>query len=125
MRRGLTPERPVAANGGKYEMHYYVHSLDRAAFVEELQEDGFAGNIHLHLDDEPEEKLDLESVLSQCESGTHVYFCGPTEFMEEVRVTAGRYGGPVVSLHFEHGTVTIGATAGVSGLPMGEKSTAT
>lgn len=86
---GITPMIAMAyalhARGEDFELHYCGRSRSRSAFLEQLQNVAFADRVFTHFDDEaPEQKLDMDAVLGQAESGVHIYTCGPTGFMEWV-----------------------------------------
>lgn len=56
----------------------------------------------MHLDDGPaEQRLDIQALLAQPESQTHVYVCGPRGFMDAVLDTARAQGWPEAQLHYE------------------------
>jgi vanillate O-demethylase ferredoxin subunit len=90
----------LASEGAEFEMHYCTRSRARTAFVERLAAGSFASRVHLHHDDE--QTLDATKLLAAPESGTHLYVCGPTRFMEWVLDTARAAGWSEDRLHREY-----------------------
>lgn len=103
---GITPMLAMAyaleAKGKAFEMHYCARSRSRSAFLEELERSGFSHAVHLHFDDEPESKLNLESVLGGSQETAHIYTCGPGGFMEWVINNALKLGYPDAHIHREY-----------------------
>lgn len=103
---GLTPllsmaER-LAATGQSFELHYCCREPRRASFLERLREPRFAGRVHLHFDDGPDDqRFDIQRVLASCPAGAHLYTCGPWAFMEHVFNAARVSGWAETSLHRE------------------------
>ena len=103
---GVTPivcmaER-LAVLGADFEMHYAARSRERTAFVDRIQASGFANRVNFHFDDrDPSQKLDLATVLSKSDVGTHLYVCGPKGFMDAVLSTARAQGWDEAQLHWE------------------------
>lgn len=84
---GITPilamAHALAARGASWEMHYCGRTMDRLAFLDELQKWG--DSVHVHVDDGPDEqKLDLPALLCAPAPDKHVYVCGPAGFMDMV-----------------------------------------
>lgn len=109
---GITPMIAMAwalHNAGKpFELHYCSRSRSASAFLDELAASPFADQVHLHFDDEaPEQRLDLNAVLAGEHSGTHVYTCGPTGFMEWVIAEAKRLGIADARIHKEYFQATV------------------
>ena len=81
---GVTPLVSMAARlddlGRDWTMHYAVRTRDDAAFARELTR--FGDRVHIHVDDETGQVLDLASVVSTCPPGSHLYCCGPKPMME-------------------------------------------
>jgi vanillate O-demethylase ferredoxin subunit len=104
---GITPliamaER-LAATGRDFELHYCCRHRQRASFLERLHEPRFAGRVHLHFDNGPQDqRFDAERVLASCPKGTHLYTCGPWAFMEHVVGAARTAGWADDSLHREN-----------------------
>jgi vanillate O-demethylase ferredoxin subunit len=110
---GVTPMLAMATTlhraGSAFEMHYCGRSRHRMAFVDELARSAFAARVQVHADDgAPEQRLDIERLLTQTDADTHLYVCGPSGFMDHVLDTARRLGWPESRLHREYfaGTVT-------------------
>jgi vanillate O-demethylase ferredoxin subunit len=89
--------------GAAFEMHYCSRSLERTAFVERIRKSAYADRASLHLDDGPaEQRLDLVRLLNNPHSGTHLYVCGPTGFMDHVIDTAAKQGWANDRVHREY-----------------------
>ncbi|HZX17802.1 MAG TPA: PDR/VanB family oxidoreductase [Pseudomonas sp.] len=103
---GVTPLLAMAyalkAQGKTFELHYCGRSRSRSAFLDELERSDFADVVFTHFDDEPESKLNLETVLGQAQEGTHLYTCGPSGFMDWVINTALTAGYPDTQIHREY-----------------------
>ena len=90
---GITPMISMAhalqAAGRSFELHYCARSAASSAFVDELTAAPFADKVTLHFDDAGEaSKLQLAAILAAAgTSGTHLYTCGPSGFMEWVIAT--------------------------------------
>ncbi|WP_330208503.1 PDR/VanB family oxidoreductase [Pseudomonas sp. Z13] len=103
---GITPilcmaER-LAHSGAPFELHYCARALERAAFVERLQQSPFADRVFLHLDQQPETAMDIDTVLGAPDDGVHLYVCGPTGFMQHVLDSARRHGWQDDHVHREY-----------------------
>ncbi|MBI6554090.1 MULTISPECIES: PDR/VanB family oxidoreductase [Pseudomonas] len=104
---GITPMIAMAyalhAKGEDFELHYCGRSRSRSAFLDELQSAAFAERVHTHFDDEaPAQKLDMDRVLGQAESGVHVYTCGPSGFMDWVIGESVKHGYADDHIHREY-----------------------
>lgn len=109
---GITPMIAMAyslqAQGAAFELHYCGRSRSKSAFLEELKSAPFADRVFTHFDDEPEEqKLNLNAVLGQGETGVHVYTCGPSGFMDWVIGTALELGYSDEQVHREYFQVDV------------------
>jgi vanillate monooxygenase ferredoxin subunit len=103
---GVTPILCMAErlniSGEPFVMHYCTRSEARTAFLDRIRSASFASNVRFHFDDgEAKQKLDLASLLSNPEAGTHVYVCGPKGFMDAALTTARGAGWPESQLHYE------------------------
>ncbi len=104
---GITPMIAMAyalhAKGEDFELHYCGRSRSRSAFLDELQSAAFAERVHTHFDDEaPAQKLDMDRVLGQADSGVHVYTCGPSGFMDWVIGESVKHGYADDHIHREY-----------------------
>jgi vanillate monooxygenase ferredoxin subunit len=101
---GVTPilcmaER-LAASGESFHMHYCTRSRERTAFAERIERSTFSRSVQFHHDDSGS-TFDVEQVLDNAPSGTHLYVCGPRGFMDAVLNTARAKGWPEERLHYE------------------------
>ncbi len=102
---GITPILSMAERlhhvGASFALHYAVRSADKAAFRDRIEAAGFAdGQIHLD-DGPPEQRLDLDALLSGPEPGSHLYVCGPAGLIEAALAVAKAKGWPEPRLHRE------------------------
>lgn len=102
---GITPIismiRALHAAGDRFLLHYCTRSRERTAFLDELQPLAAEGKVLFHHDGgDPARGLDLSTLLSAHEPGTHLYYCGPEGFMAAVAAAAAHW--PARSVHFEH-----------------------
>ncbi len=106
---GVTPILSMAehlhAVGQPFEMHYCGRSASLMAFLDRLAASPFAASVRIHLDDGPSsQRLDLPAVLVGAVSGSHLYVCGPTGFMDWVIAEARQAGWPDTVIHREYFT---------------------
>ena len=104
---GVTPVLAMAealsAQGADFEMHYCARSPERTAFRERIAASPFAAQVHFHYDSgAAEQKLDLAALLAGLDRDTHIYFCGPTGFIDHVKATAAAQKWPEAQLHLEY-----------------------
>ena len=90
-------------------MHYCARSPDRMAFRQRIAASGFSERCNLHFDDgDAEQKFDVAKVLGRPETDLHVFFCGPSGFIDHVADAAQRAGWPSSHVHLERfGTVPL------------------
>lgn len=114
---GITPLKAMAhalaARGDDFQLHYFARSASRAAFRDALASEPFAKRVHFHFDEEGAGLSLLEERLSPDRIG-HVYVCGPTGFIGEVRDRALARGFAQRQIHFEHFSVNTAATVASS-----------
>ncbi|MEU6113420.1 PDR/VanB family oxidoreductase [Streptomyces sp. NPDC047117] len=103
---GITPLLGMAhhlrRDGSPYRLHYFAGGREKAAFVPLLEGPEFAADVAFHFglarDAQPPA---LADALSEADAGTHVYTCGPKEFMHRVVEMATRTL-PEDQVHVEH-----------------------
>jgi ferredoxin-NADP reductase len=94
----------LQANAAKFELHHCCKLADAAAFDMLLPKND---NIVLHTS---RNSLNFTALLSRQKLGTHLYICGPAEFMDAVLAAARNLGWPEAKLHQERfGGATGGA----------------
>lgn len=100
---GITPLRAMAlqlrAEGKDFDLHYCARSPAHAAFREELAVTNPTTRFYYD-DGNPEQGLDITSLLEQYEEGTHLYYCGPTGFMAACAAASVHW--PQGSVHSEY-----------------------
>lgn len=103
---GITPilcmAESLAAQGGRFALHYCGRSRERMAFLDRLKTPDLAARTHVHTDDgPPAQRLDIAEVLARQERDTHLYVCGPGGFIEAVIAQARRQGWNDTHIHYE------------------------
>lgn len=103
---GLTPLMAMAhtlvARKASFELHVCTRTVERTAFRQLLSSAPYARHVRFHHDGgDPKRGLDVRALLSKRADGAHVYCCGPTCLMDEVREVAMSAGWPSEALHFE------------------------
>jgi vanillate monooxygenase ferredoxin subunit len=103
---GITPilsmAKYLARLGENFDLHYSSRSIERTAFLNDLQQSNFAATTHFHFDSgSPENALNLAALLAVPQQGVHVYVCGPKGFIEAVLSAARTHGWPPSQLHHE------------------------
>ncbi|MFP3613167.1 PDR/VanB family oxidoreductase [Paraburkholderia sp. SIMBA_050] len=103
---GITPLLAMAwrlhALGASFELHYCVRNRARAAFIGLLLQSPFADRVTLHCDDDGDFAcLDMQAMLQQPRSDTHVYVCGPGGFMNALIGVARHCGWEEANVHYE------------------------
>ncbi|WNJ99585.1 PDR/VanB family oxidoreductase [Thalassospiraceae bacterium LMO-JJ14] len=101
---GITPimsmVRHLEGAGADYELHYCTKSPEQTAFRDELRELGASGKVNVHHDGGvPSRGLNIAALLKNYAEGTHLYYCGPTGFMNAVKAASARW--PKGTVHFE------------------------
>lgn len=104
---GVTPllcmAQRLATIGADFVMHYCARSIERAAFRDEIAASQFAHNVHFHFDDgDNAQKLELAAAIGTELTGTHIYVCGPTGFIDFVLEGAKSVGLPGEQIHSEY-----------------------
>ena len=111
---GITPMmamlRHLSAAGADYSLHYCTRSPEKTAFMAELQQPPFAGQVTFHHDQgDPSKGLDVAALLRPHDEGLHVYCCGPAGLMAAVRAASEHW--PKGTVHFEYFSVDESAIA--------------
>ncbi|MBO6947334.1 MAG: oxidoreductase [Rhodospirillales bacterium] len=103
---GITPllsmARYLGAGSVPYRLVYFARSWDHVAFREELE----TGIMREHTDIvtglSPEEtSRELQRIITDQSSSTHIYACGPQPLLDTVKNIAGQER-PSATLHFEY-----------------------
>jgi vanillate O-demethylase ferredoxin subunit len=105
---GVTPLLGMAhqlhREGRDFRLHYFAAARERAAFADLLERSGFAERVRFHFGvPRHGQQAALDEILPgpDPDSRTHVYTCGPKEFMQRVAATATR-SLPEDHVHMEH-----------------------
>lgn len=86
--------------GASYELHYSHRGAEEIPFWELLSSDP---GIIFH-DSSASGRMKPAEILDRQRAGTHVYVCGPHEFIKAVRSHAAETGWPIGHVHFEQFT---------------------
>lgn len=83
---GVTPMIAMISElertGAPWRLHYCTRNRERTAFAAVLGPHIESGKVVLHHDQgDPSRGLDIKTLLSGFEIGTHLYYCGPPGFM--------------------------------------------
>lgn len=102
---GVTPMKSMAhqleAEGTSYELYYCSRGAEFAAFQEELEELANTGKVRFHFDGgDPNNSLDIKTLLESPSEECQLYYCGPGGFMEACKVASQHW--PTGTVHFEH-----------------------
>lgn len=86
---GITPLLAMAhklnAHGKPFGVHFFSRNEARAPFLKEIAELPFANLVTPYFDDrDGDPRMALQKILISAETGSHVYTCGPTGFMNMV-----------------------------------------
>jgi vanillate O-demethylase ferredoxin subunit len=103
---GITPILCMAerlANAGEdFQLHYCARTPDRMAFHDRIRRSAFSAKAWFHFDDgDVAQRLQLDTILTAPQPGTHLYVCGPKGFMNAVLEKARAAGWPESRLHYE------------------------
>ena len=105
---GITPLIAMAhqlhAQQANFVLHYSFSSRDEAAFLQELEQIAWSGNVHLHISNEGS-RAKLDEILSAYREADHLYTCGPDRYMNSVLETAAAHGWPEDAMHREYFSV--------------------
>jgi len=82
-----------------YWVHYCAPSPDQAAFRDELEGLVQRGQLAIHFDSD-ERVFDLQSTLRSVSTGTHLYYCGPPDFMAAAQDASAHW--PAGTVHCEY-----------------------
>jgi vanillate O-demethylase ferredoxin subunit len=103
---GVTPMLAMAwqlhAAGQSFELHYCARSRAQAAFLAELAAAPWAARVWLHFDDDDNNGLQPQPLLTAAPAGSHLYVCGPAGFMDWVLAEAANAGLAPAQLHREY-----------------------
>lgn len=82
------------------ELHYAARTPEECAFYEEIIEK-YADITTFHFSRVEEPNRLTTDLMKEHRIGSHVYFCGPVNMVEEFRDAAFSYGYPERAVHFE------------------------
>jgi ferredoxin-NADP reductase len=105
---GVTPMMAMVADlrarRSKFTLHYCTRSPEKTAFMNQVADLIAEGSVVVHHDGgAPSEGLDIKGLLADHQSGTHLYYCGPTGFMQATENASAHW--PKGSVHFEYFSV--------------------
>ena len=100
---GITPMMSMIAqlqgNRESFHLHYCTRSVQRTAFLQEVQSLVDAGLATIYYDEGQECKLNFSTEFRDFEVGDHLYYCGPNGFMNAMQRATAHW--PRGQVHFE------------------------
>ncbi|MFE1629039.1 PDR/VanB family oxidoreductase [Brevibacillus reuszeri] len=101
---GITPflsmMAELAEKNKSFELHYAAKSQEQCAFYDYLHK-VFANQCHFYFSNgDSTERLSPTQFLNH-RIGSHVYFCGPENMIQDFTIAAKTYGYPSFHIHFE------------------------
>ncbi|MFJ7755527.1 PDR/VanB family oxidoreductase [Peribacillus muralis] len=101
---GITPflamMEDMAAEGQTFELHYAARTPELCAYYERLKVN-YPNQCTFYFSQSEEKSRMTPATMMDHRIGTHVYFCGPREMVQEYREAASSYGYPEHAIHFE------------------------
>ena len=86
-----------------FDLHYCTRTPEETAFRQRIQDSGFDDKVHFHHSRHNNGKrMDADAFLTTADTGTHLYVCGPNQFMKRVMETARKHDWPELHLHREY-----------------------
>ena len=114
----------LARTGAAFALHYCTRSPERTAFAGEIAASPMAPHVHFHFDTgAPEQKLDLDTVLTAPGADQRLYVCGPAGFIDHVVTTAKALGWAQDRIHLEYFAAPAQDTMGDTGFEVRIAST--
>lgn len=100
---GVTPiiaqAHDLARLGAEFEIHYAFRAPDQAAYADVLE--NLAGTRLHRYCTAFGDRIDFRSMLADQPLGTHLYVCGPVNFIDAARSAARAHGWPSSHIHSE------------------------
>lgn len=117
---GITPILCMAERlsniGAQFTVHYCSRSPERTAFASRIAASTFARSVFFHHDSgAAQQKLDVNALLAEQPTGTHLYVCGPTGFMNAVLNAARQSAWSEDRLHREYFSAATRVFGGADG----------
>lgn len=101
---GITPFlsmiEELKGKDGSFELHYATKSKEQCAFYDYLSK-MYPDQCHFYFSNGEDKKRLLSSQLMNHRIGTHVYFCGPENMIQDFTIAAKKYGYPSFNIHSE------------------------
>ena len=104
---GITPILSIASrlseSGSSYELHYSARRRSDMAFHDHLSNQDRDKTTFYFTESAPFRRIDVDRLLAAHveQLDTHVYVCGPAQFIDKVRLAAGAAGIHKQRVHFE------------------------
>lgn len=101
---GITPilsmMEVLVEKNRSFELHYAAKSKDQCAFYDYIRK-VFPDQCHFYFSTGEGSKRLSPTQLLKHRIGTHVYFCGPENMIQDFTLAAKTYGYPSFNIHFE------------------------
>ena len=102
---GVTPlvcmAQKLAEDGKSFEFHYVGKKPERMAFKKIVEGFGDKGHLYFSKDDPTRGGFDARKLMGAPAAGRHVYVCGPTRMIEDVRQIGHELGWDEKNVHTE------------------------
>ena len=89
---GITPIWCMAQfleqSGASWELWYSVRTRADAAFLKQIA--ALGDKVHLHVDDEAGQIMNLSAIIDAAAPDTHLYCCGPTPMLDAYELAAAQ-----------------------------------
>ena len=103
---GVTPlismAQFLAASERTFALHYFTRSTESTAFLGLIQTSKLKDRTRNYFGLGAKEVEKAAEEVLRYQSGSHLYLCGPTFFMDVIKSTAERQNWPQSSIHFEY-----------------------
>jgi ferredoxin-NADP reductase len=102
---GITPIMAMIAelrrNRADFRLRYCTRSPEETAFLDDLAILAAQGRVKFHHDGgDPAKSLNLDAILREYRSGTHLYYCGPAGMMAAAEAASRHW--PAGTVHCEY-----------------------
>lgn len=102
---GVTPlvcmAQKLAEENKSFEFHYVGKRPERMAFKKIVESFGDKGHLYFSKDDPTRGGFDMRKLMGAPAAGRHVYVCGPTRMIEDVRQLGHELGWDEKNVHTE------------------------
>ena len=105
---GITPMIAFACRlnrlGRSFQLHYSAASPAAAAFTDHLKSYPWADKVTHHISAEGT-RININKLMQNINKGSHIYMCGPNNYMQAIQTAALNAGVPEENQHLEYFSV--------------------